>query len=46
MSLDLGPVSLTGGYQFWSAKVTALDGDPPGNDTTITAGPPADTKCD
>jgi hypothetical protein len=45
-SIELGPVSLTGGYQLWSAKVTALDQDPPGNDTTITAGPPADNKCD
>ena len=46
MSIELGPVSLAGGYQLWSAKVTALDQDPPGNDTTITAGPPADNKCD
>ena len=46
MSIELGPVSLAGGYQLWSAKVTALDRDPPGNDTTITAGPPADNKCD
>ena len=46
MSIELGPVSLTGGYQLWSAEVTALDRDPPGNDTTITAGPPADNKCD
>jgi hypothetical protein len=46
MSLELGPVSLAGGYQLWSAEVTALDRDPPGNDTTITAGPPADNKCD
>jgi hypothetical protein len=46
LSIELGPVSLTGGYQLWSAKVTALDEDPPGNDTTITAGPPADNKCD
>jgi hypothetical protein len=45
-SIELGPVSLTAGYQLWSAKVTALDRDPPGNDTTITAGPPADNKCD
>jgi hypothetical protein len=45
-SIELGPVSLTAGYQLWSAKVTALDQDPPGNDTTITAGPPADNKCD
>ena len=46
MSIELGPVSLAGGYQLWSAKVTALDRDPPGNDTTITAGPPRDNKCD
>lgn len=46
MSIELGPVSLAGGYQLWSAEVTALDRDPPGNDTTITAGPPADNKCD
>jgi hypothetical protein len=46
MSIELGPVSLAGGYQLWSAKVTALDRDPPGNNTTITAGPPADNKCD
>ena len=46
MSIELGPVSLTGGYQLWSAEVTALDRDPPANDTTITAGPPTDNKCD
>ena len=46
LSIELGPVSLAGGYQLWSAKVTALDRDPPGNNTTITAGPPADNKCD
>ena len=46
MSIELGPVSLAGGYQLWSAEVTALDRDPPGNDTTITTGPPADNKCD
>ena len=45
-SIELGPVSLSGGYQLWSARVTALDRDPPGNDTTITAGPPTDNKCD
>jgi hypothetical protein len=45
MSIELGPVSLTGGYQLWSAKVLALDEDPPGNDTTITAGAPPDNKC-
>jgi hypothetical protein len=46
VSIELGPVSLASGYQLWSAKVTALDSDPPGNDTTITAGPPADNPCD
>ena len=46
VSIELGPVSLTAGYQLWSAKVTALDMDPPGNDTTITAGPPTNNKCD
>jgi hypothetical protein len=46
LSIELGPVSLAGGYQVWSAKVTALDRDPPGNDTTIQAAPPADNKCD
>lgn len=46
VSIELGPVSLTAGYQLWSAKVTALDSDPPGNDTTITAGPPTNNKCD
>jgi hypothetical protein len=46
MSIELGPVTLAGGYQLWSAKVTALDRDPPGNDTTITAGPPTHNKCD
>jgi hypothetical protein len=45
VSIELGPVSLSGGYQLWSAKVTALDEDPPGNETTITAGPPTDNKC-
>jgi hypothetical protein len=45
MSIELGPVSLTGGYQLWSAKVLALDQDPPGNDTTITAGAPTDNNC-
>lgn len=39
-SLDVGPVSLAGGYQVWSARVTSLDGDPPGNDTTIHAATP------
>jgi len=46
VSIELGPVPLSSGYQLWSAKVTALDRDPPGNDTTITAGPPADNPCD
>jgi hypothetical protein len=46
LSIELGPVSLAGGYQVWSAKVTALDRDPPGNDTTIQAAPPPDNKCD
>ncbi len=46
VSIELGPVSLAAGYQLWSAKVTALDQDPPGNDTTITAGPPTNNKCD
>ena len=40
MSLDVGPVALGGGYKVWSAKVLSLDGDPPGNDTTISAAPP------
>jgi hypothetical protein len=46
VSIELGPVSLAGGYQVWSAKVTAIDRDPPGNDTTVQAAPPADSKCD
>jgi hypothetical protein len=45
VSLDVGPVTLGGGYRIWSAKVLSLDGDPPGNDTTIQAAPPASTKC-
>jgi hypothetical protein len=45
VSIELGPVALTGGYQLWSAQVTSLDQDPPGNDTTITAGAPTDNKC-
>jgi len=45
MSVDIGPVSLAGGYQVWSARVTSLDGDPPGNDTTIQAAPPRNTEC-
>lgn len=46
VSIELGPVSLAGGYQVWSAKVTAIDRDPPGNNTTIQAAPPTDNKCD
>jgi hypothetical protein len=45
VSLDVGPVTLGGGYRIWSAKVLTLDGDPPGNPTTIQAAPPANTKC-
>ncbi|HMJ00054.1 MAG TPA: hypothetical protein VK488_09495 [Gaiellaceae bacterium] len=45
MSLDVGPVKLGGGYKVWSAKVLSLDGDPPGNDTTVSAAPPTTTKC-
>ena len=45
VSLDVGPVKLGGGYRIWSAKVVSLDGDPPGNDTTIQAAPPTSTKC-
>lgn len=46
VSIELGPVSLAGGYQVWSAKVTAIDRDPPGNNTTIQAAPPTENKCD
>ena len=46
VSIELGPVSLAGGYQVWSAKVTAIDRDPPGNETRIQAAPPPDNKCD
>ena len=46
VSIELGPVTLASGYQVWSAKVTAIDRDPPGNDTTIQAAPPPDSKCD
>ena len=46
VSIELGPVSLAGGYQVWSARVTAIDRDPPGNDTTVQAAPPTDNKCD
>ena len=45
VSLDVGPVTLGGGYKVWSAKVLSLDGDPPGNDTTVQTAPPATTKC-
>jgi hypothetical protein len=45
LTLDAGPVSLAGGYKIWSAKVTTLDGDPPGNDTTVQTAPPPTTKC-
>lgn len=45
VSLDVGPIPFGGGYRTWSAKVLALDGDPPGNDTTIQAAPPATDKC-
>lgn len=45
VSLDVGPVTLGGGYRIWSAKVLSLDGDPPGNDTTAQAAPPTGTKC-
>ena len=45
VSLDVGPITLGGGYRIWSAKVVSLDGDPPGNDTTIQAAPPNSTKC-
>ncbi len=46
VSLDVGPITLGGGYRLWSARVSSLDGDPPGNDTTIQAGPPSTVKCD
>ena len=45
VSLDVGPVSLNGGYKVWSARVTAMDGDPPGNDTTVQTATPTGTKC-
>ena len=45
LALDVGPVDLKGGYQIWSAKVTAMDGDPPGNDTTAQTAPPPDSNC-
>ena len=45
MSIDVGPVSIAGGYRVWSARVSSLDGDPPGNDTTVHAATPPDNKC-
>jgi hypothetical protein len=45
LALNLGPVDLTGGYKIWSAKVTAMDGDPPGNDTTAQTAPPPNSNC-
>lgn len=46
LSLDVGPVDLAGGYKVWSARVTAMDGDPPGNDTTVQTAPPPNSNCD
>jgi len=46
LSLDVGPVDLAGGYKVWSARVTAMDGDPPGNDTTVQTAPPTNSNCD
>jgi len=46
VSLDVGPLSIAGGYRLWSAQVESIDGDPPGNDTTIQAAPPQATKCE
>ena len=45
VSLDVGPITLGGGYRVWSAQVASLDGDPPRNDTTIQAGAPTDVDC-
>jgi hypothetical protein len=45
VAVDAGTVSLGGGYQLWSAKVATVDGDPPGNDTTVQTAPPTGTKC-
>jgi hypothetical protein len=45
LALDVGPVDLRGGYKVWSAKVTAMDGDPPGNDTTVQTAPPTNSNC-
>jgi hypothetical protein len=46
LALDVGHVDLRGGYKVWSAKVTAMDGDPPGNDTTVQTAPPTDSNCE
>jgi hypothetical protein len=46
VSLEVGPISLAGGYRVWTASVASMDGDPPGNDTTIQAAPPLNNKCD
>ncbi|HKB19688.1 MAG TPA: hypothetical protein VKC65_01655 [Gaiellaceae bacterium] len=46
LSLDVGPVDLTRGYKVWSARVTAMDGDPPGNNTTVQTAPPPDSNCE
>ena len=46
LALDVGPVSLSGGYKVWSARVTAMDGDPPGNDTTVQTATPTGSKCE
>jgi hypothetical protein len=46
VSLDVGPVSLAGGYKTWSARVESIDGDPPGNETTVYAAPPQNSKCE
>jgi hypothetical protein len=45
VSIEVGPVSIAGGYKLWAARVVSIDGDPPGNDTTIQAAPPTTTKC-
>lgn len=46
LSLQVGPVELRG-YSVWQAKVLSIDGDPPGNDTTVQAAPPqaSATNC-
>jgi hypothetical protein len=46
LSLDVGPVSLAGGYKLWSARVSSMDGDPPGNDTTVQTATPTGSQCD